>query len=126
MNNRMARVRDNFTDDAAAALLIEAEKISGRAKDEFVPVDKGPLRSSIHVTEVVRKLFKLTVSIVAGGVAEAYAVAVHETPSKFDPPPWRGKVVKFTRGGAKFIFRPMMLAIPGMSQRIANRIKLRT
>ena len=105
-----------------AALLKEGEEIMTRSKEEFSPFDKGTLHGSGQV-----KMDKSGKNIVArlgyGGAAAGYALAVHETPSGFDPPSWQGKAITFKRGGPKFLERPMLEAIPGMADRLAAEIE---
>lgn len=50
------------------------------AKEEFVPVMFGALRSSIQTLEPVVTRNTVTVTIAAGGAAAPYARAVHENP----------------------------------------------
>jgi hypothetical protein len=47
-----------------------------------------------------------TVAYGKDGDASAYALAVHETPSKHDPPTWQGKRVQFKTGQSKYLELP--------------------
>ena len=49
MARKIQRLADENPHRVGAALLQEAERIAARSKNEFVPVDLGALRSSIHV-----------------------------------------------------------------------------
>jgi hypothetical protein len=116
------------------ALTEEAEAIVKRAKEEFVPVDSGKLRDSIQVVSGVEQgrsekgqftsSADISVAVSAGGQDVPHAVVVHETPSGFDPPTWEGKEIKFTRGGPKYLERPLLEAENGMVNRIAAKVKL--
>lgn len=100
------------------------ERVAERARNEFVPVKEGELKDSIRVEKARVEQGRtetgqwtegadLVVRVVAGGPEISHAVAVHETPSEFDPPTWEGKTVQFTRGGAKFLERPLLEAEKG-------------
>lgn len=116
------------------ALVEEAEAIAQRSKDEFVPVDSGKLRDSIQVISSLEQgrsekgqfteSADISVTISAGGPDVPHAVAVHETPSDHDPPTWEGKEIKFTRGGPKYLERPLLEAENGLIERIAAKVKL--
>lgn len=134
---RLKEIERSLRDDISAALEQEAEeKIAQRARDEFVPVADGELRDSIRVEKARVEQGRtesgqytqgadLVVVITAGGPDIDYAVAVHETPSGFDPPTWEGKDVQFTVGGPKYVERPLMEAENGMAGRIAEKVKLK-
>lgn len=68
----------------------------------------------------------LTVSY-GRGLAEDYAVVVHEHPSKHDPPTWQGKKVQFTTGGPKYLERAYRERTGNLFSRMAAflRTKLR-
>lgn len=87
------------------------EEVLADSKQNYVPVKHGVLRNSGHVKNESKKSTKLnqvSIKITFGGVARAYAISVHETPSQFDPPSWRGKTVKFRIGGSKYLEKPFM------------------
>lgn len=124
-----------------AALRLEGERILRVAK-ALTPVGIGPggghLRNSGFVSEPELDGEFVTVRIgFGGGVAEDYALAVHEHPSEHSPPSWQGKgftssskhakhptegVVTFHPAGTgpKFLERPMLDAESGMAARIAD------
>lgn len=117
------------------ALVEEAEAIVRRIKDEgLVPKDTGLLEDSIKVVSGLEQgrsekgqftsSADISVTISAGGPDVPHAVAVHETPSGFDPPTWEGKEVHFTRGGPKYLERPLLEAENGLVQRIAAKVRL--
>lgn len=87
------------------------EEVLADSKQNYVPVKHGVLRNSGHVKNESKKSTKLNqISIVIrfGGAARAYAISTHETPSKHDPPSWKGKTVKFRIGGSKYLEKPFM------------------
>ncbi len=106
----------------AGPLNLEAELIMTKAK-KLTPVDQGPLRSSGHVKKPVITRNKATVVLGFGGAASAYALAVHEHPSRQSPPSWRGGV-SFTSGGPKYLERPVKEARKGFGRRVARHLDL--
>jgi len=101
----------------------EAESIRGKSLN-LVPVgDTVALKNSITVTPAVVKGRTVVGFVGAGGAAIDYAEAVHETPSKHDPPSWVGKTVKFRIGGPKFIEKPANEAKKGFERRIWRRVE---
>ncbi len=93
------------------ALFRRANAILADSKQNYVPVDLGPLRASGTVEEPRGLGEKTSVSIVFGGPATPYALAVHETPSSHDPVSWKaaGKV-NFVSGGSKYLEKPLLAA----------------
>lgn len=59
------------------------------------------------------------------GGAEDHAIPVHETPSKHDPPSWRGKTVKFTTGQPQFLAVPFKQAVSSLWGRLAAHLRSR-
>ncbi len=106
-----------------AALVQEAETIRTKSLD-LVPTDLHTLKSSIFVDKPPKvKGSVVSIEIGAGGEAEDYAEAVHETPSIHDPPSWKGKTVKFTSGGPKFLSKPTDEAEKGFGKRIGKHVE---
>ena len=126
MHRRLDRLEANLVDRAATALRIEAELIMTDSKENYVPVDSDALRGSGHVEKVVRWGRLLSVSMVYGNTSVTYATAVHEHPSEFSPVSWGDKVINFTRGGPKYLEKPMNKALPFLADRMAARLQLRT
>lgn len=131
---RLRSISANLRRSIESAIQEEAGNIVKRAKDEFVPVDSGELRDSIRVEKSgisqgrdeggrFTSEANMSISVVAGGPGIEYAVAVHETPSDYDPPTWEGKKVNFTKGGAKYLEKPLFEAENGMIERIAGKVK---
>ena len=115
----------------ARALYAEAEGIMADSKEHYVPVDFGVLRDSGTVEEpVIEPTAEGTVISVTmgyGGAAAAYALAVHEHPSGFDPPSWQvamatGHGVHFTVGGPKYLELPFNDAASHLDERLADRL----
>ncbi len=50
------------------------------AKEDYVPVDTGNLKSSIRASEPVVQGTSVSVTVSAGGPAAPYALSVHENP----------------------------------------------
>ena len=111
--------------DTAKAVRYEVEKIGTDADRNYVPVDLGTLRASKYIEGPDINSDNIEVTIGYGGAASAYAAAVHENPSQHDPPSWEGVTVEFhPRGrGRKYLEQPLNAAMPGMPDRIAERIK---
>lgn len=97
--------------EVAKGLFAEAENVMGSAK-ELTPVDTGALRASGHVQLPVEKQGEVSVTLGFGGVSTPYALKVHEDLAVFHP-----------NGEAKYLERPFLAAIPGMDQRIGERIR---
>lgn len=113
MKNRLKKFQRRFPDDVVApGLLIETE-IESKEVKRRTPVDKGPLRASVHVVGPIRIGRTIRTMIVAGGPAAPYAVFVHEDLEAFH------KV-----GQAKFIESVIRESRPHMAARVARRIEL--
>ena len=131
---RLLTIAERFPKRAEAALRHEAEVIRTRSM-RLVPVNLSALKNSALVTPDVDGL-DIRMVISYGGLASAYALSVHEHPSKFDPPSWEGKGVEdiqSVRGGVpwsldgrgpKYLERPLMAASDGMAERLAKRLRL--
>lgn len=122
---KLNEIAKDLRKDTAKAIRYEVEKIGTNADRNYVPVDLGTLRASKTIEGPTIDGDNIEVVIGYGGAASAYAAAVHENPSEHDPPSWEGVNVEFKpRGrGRKYLERPLNEAIPGMSDRIAERIK---
>ncbi len=106
--------------DVEAGLFQEGENIMGVSKQRTpVAPGGGKLRSSGHVKLPVTKRGKTVVTLAYG---TEYALPVHETPSKHDPPSWVGKTVKFNVGGPKFLESAMKDASKGFGGRLKRRV----
>jgi hypothetical protein len=133
----------------AGALYRQASKILTESMEHFVPVRFGILRDSGRVQEPTLAGERTSVEITFGGQAAAYAIAVHETPSRHDPPSWkkawrgdsapRVAGISITRLGArsphasgngvhfrapgtgsKYLEKPLMAAAPGLLRALAT------
>lgn len=111
--------------ETAQAVRYETEKIGTDADRNYIPVDLGILRASKYIDGPTINGDTIECTIGYGGAASAYAVAVHENPGEHDPPSWEGVEVDFNPAGRgpKYLERPLNAAMPGMSDRIAERIK---
>ena len=112
MKARLKNLTKRFPDEVGRALYIETEIETKEAKRR-TPVDKGPLRASVHTEGPIRQGRSVFTMIVAGGPAAPYAVIVHEDLVALHPV-----------GQAKFIESVVMESRPHMAARIAKRIEL--
>lgn len=132
MEAKLKEIARLFPDRVAAAIYTEAQIVMTESKRRCpVASDGGTLRASGQVHEPVRSGNKISVTMSYGGAASAYALAVHETPSVYDPPTWRmmydqGGSIDWTSEGTgpKFLEGPINEAMPEMAMRIGGRIKL--
>jgi hypothetical protein len=132
MAARIRRLAERFPDAIEGALRIEGELVMTDSKKNYVPVDEGVLKNSGFVDDPERKGVEVSVTLGFGGAASAYALAVHEHPSRHSPPSWRNvrdergrfRAVQFhPRGrGPKYLEKPLMNAVPGMANRIGKRL----
>ena len=123
----LQRIADKFnTTLVGGALYRQAQKIMADSKEHYVPVDLGTLKSSGRVQPPTYMGRTVTVELSYGDAASAYALAVHEHPSKHSPPSWQGTQVTFSPSGTgpKYLERPLMAAIPGLPQALARDLNL--
>jgi hypothetical protein len=113
MRAKLARLASRFPDEVKRALYIETE-IEVKEVKRRTPVDKGPLRASVHQQGPDRSGVRtIGTAIVAGGTAAPYAIYVHENLDAFH-----------AVGQAKFIESVILEARPHMGRRVAKRIEL--
>lgn len=127
MLKELARIQENIYKGVRDGVVAEGEDILYRSQHEFVPIDEGDLFNSgqITVVEEGQDIDKLEVVLSYGDEKTgAYALTVHETPSGYDPPTWKGKEVQFETGGPQYLSRPLLEAENGMIERIASHVKL--
>lgn len=108
----MQRIHKNLPDEIGRALYVETEIETKEAKRR-TPVDKGPLRASVHTVGPIREWRSVYTEIVAGGPSAPYAIYVHEDPDAFHPV-----------GQWKYIESVIMESRPYMATRVAKRIDL--
>ncbi len=94
MRAQFAALIRTFPKAIASAAYLEAEFIMADSKEKFVPVSHGGaqgghLRDSGHVLPPVFESRNISVSMVYGGAAAPYALAVHEHLSQHSPPSWQ-------------------------------------
>ena len=128
LNLRLKKSAAGAAKELAGGLLVEGNLIMTAAK-KLTPVAPGggTLRSSGHVQPAVIKRTSASVEMGFGGAASDYALAVHEFPSKYNPPSWKGKTSlnwNAAGTGAKFLEKPANEAKKGFGQRIARHIDL--
>lgn len=127
MQKRLRAIARKFPDEVGRELYLMAEEILTTSKRNFAPVapDGGALRSSGFVRPPTKTPGGLIeVAILYGGTSAPYAVAVHEHPSRFSPPSWKGKTLNFNVGGVKYLERPLMDAVPTLARDISRTIHL--
>jgi hypothetical protein len=123
----IAKARRQMYEGIRDGMLTEGQAIMKRSNDEFAPRDEGDLiaESGVTLEEDGENIESLKVTLHYGGEkTNSYAIPTHETPSGFDPPTWKGKEIRFTTGGAKYLERPLLEAENGMIERIASKVKL--
>lgn len=112
MQNKLKNLKRKFPDEIIRALYVETE-VEVKEVKMRTPVDKGPLRASVHQVGPTRQGRTIYSLIAAGGPAAPYAIYVHENLEAFH------KV-----GQAKFIESVILESRPSMGARVAKRIEL--
>lgn len=112
MRRKLLRFAEKFPDEVVRALYVETE-IEVKEVKRRTPVDKGPLRASVHQVGPTRAWRKITTMIVAGGPSAPYAVFVHENPDAIHPV-----------GQWKFLESVILESRPFIGARVAKRIEL--
>lgn len=109
------------------ALRAEAENVMTDSKKNYVPVDKGALRSSGKVGKVDRSGNNFKVELSYGGIAAPYALAIHEHLSQHSPPSWKAaqSVTFHPQGhGPKYLETPLKNKQSTLAQDLAKRLRL--
>ena len=129
---KLKQIQAKFPDRVAAALYQIAQQILTESKRRCpVAADGGTLRASGMVSQPVREGQKISVTISYGGAADAYAIAVHETPGPHDPPSWHimyehGGLIQWTSSGTgpKFLESVINEYMPVLPQMMAALLNL--
>jgi hypothetical protein len=119
--------------DTSEEYLNDAGEQVVKVARENCPIDSGGLRESIRVVKSgigqsrsaggeFTSEARMSVSIEAGGPDVPHAAAVHENPSKYDPPTWQGKSVHFRVGGPKFIERALQSEAGWILTNLAKKV----
>lgn len=127
----LKRIALKFPDRVATALYQIAQQIMTEAKRRCpVAKDGGTLRASGMVAKPVRSGRGISVTMSFGGVASAYAIAVHETISEHDPPSWtimyeNGGQISWTSSGTgdhflSSVIEEYMVVLPQMLAAMLN------
>jgi hypothetical protein len=95
----------------AGSLYRSAERVMTVSKQEYVPVEKGILRSSGHVEKPVLRPGRIEVILGYGGPAKAYALVQHE---RLD---FKHKV-----GQAKYLERPLLKNVRQIERDLVNDV----
>lgn len=136
----ISALMNRLGDDANAFLAAEAKAVYDKSQ-QYVPRDVGDLARSGQISSTGGAVSKgvgrsiqprdvggrftrggITVSY-GRGLAEDYAVTVHEYSSKHDPPTWQGKPVHFKTGGPKFLERAFRERIGNLWSRLAANLR---
>lgn len=136
LHTRLRAIDQSTRDGLDDAAEEEANDIVARAK-ELVPIKSSDLHDSIRVvkgnlSQGRNNLGRFTegsaieVIVTAGDDSIPYTLAIHEHPSPHDPPSWEGVNVKFNPEGRgpKFLERPFLDSVQGMTNRVAGKIKI--
>lgn len=134
--NLIANLRElakKFPDNVLGAVYVVGQRIMTVSKRRCpVAPDGGTLRATGTVGRPVRRGRAITILLsYGGGVADAYAIAVHEHLSEYSPPSWviaessgRGIVWSSDGTGPKFLEGPINEAAPRVMADIAEIVKL--
>jgi hypothetical protein len=109
---KLEAIAAKYPQRAAAALYQEALLVEGHSKS-LTPVDFGVLRASHETKQPVIEGGNISVQIVVGGAAEAYAVRVHEDLD-----------ARHTVGQAKFLESAIYAHKPDLASNLARRLRL--
>jgi hypothetical protein len=112
ISGNLRKVKKNLPQEIARALYQEVEVEVTEVKKR-TPVDKGPLRASVHQEGPFFEGDRLYSKIVAGGVAAPYAIFVHENLEAFH------KV-----GQAKYLESVILESRAYMAARVALRMDM--
>lgn len=115
---------------AQALYAFTREKVEAVAIDR-APMEAGTLRGTIETLPPVITSKDVRVTVVAGGPAAPYAIAVHEHLSEHSPPTWQaaetnGGGVTFQVGGPKFLESALNDAVPSMSGDVGKRFRVKS
>lgn len=126
---KLQKIGRSLPQVTGAILFREAEKIMKRSKEEFVPVEHGPLRASGKVLLPEMAGAQVSVTMGYGDASVRYAIAVHEHLSQHSPPSWvaaeaAGRHVQFHPAGhgPKYLERPLDEARSGLDVRLGQGI----
>ncbi len=108
----------------------EAENILADSQDNYVPVETDKLRDSGEIVLIPLSGSKVVQAVVQFGrtmPSRAYALAIHEYPSRFSPPTWKsGVTIQWTKSGTgpQYLAKPLRKARAKMSIRVAAKLKV--
>lgn len=126
---KLRRAPESVRNEVAAELYRQAEQVMGDSKENYVPVDHGVLRDSGFVEQPKIEAESISVRLGFGGVAKAYAIAVHEHLSEHSPFSWKkaeasGRPVKFSPPGRgpKYLERPLLAAVRRIKEAVMTAV----
>lgn len=127
LNQRLAAMGPRVVQAAGQALREEAELIMGDSKENYVPVDLGPLRASGHVGKVEHTGPHVDVTMGFGGPSAKYAWRVHENPraGKTGGTSPTGRRYKHWAkvGGWKYLETPFLAASQQVTAHVAASVR---
>ncbi len=120
---RLKKSSKTGTRSLVGPLFLEAELIMTDAKKHTPTApDGGTLKSSGQVQPPKISRNKVEITLGFGGAASAYALAVHEHPSRHSPPSWDGVTIHWNVGGPQFLKNAMDKAEAGIGNRVARHL----
>ncbi len=112
LQRKLDSARRDTIDDVAGVLHRKGEEVMTDSKRTYVPVRDGILRDSGHVNLPVVTGNRVSVTLGYGGAAKAYALIQHE---RLD--------FAHTRGGPKYLERPVTAAAPEISRAVGEAVE---
>ena len=113
----LTKLKEQAFDQVGRALYFEAERTMSDAKENYVPVRTGTLRSSGRVIGPLRGQKGWTCELGFGSVAGWYAVIVHER-IPVHPQRW-GRTASGRRGQNKSLEKPVRETAKTLEQRLS-------
>jgi hypothetical protein len=127
VNNQLRQVIGNLEAGITEGITEVLEEVAHESRTVWAPERDGDLRDSIRVLPARYERGQLVFQgeVFAGFPRLPHVVAVHEHLSQYTPPSWiKAGIVRFIKGGPKFLEIPLMLAVSSMPRKIARNIKL--
>lgn len=120
---------DSQKKSLTSALRSIAEEMLQDSKSNYVPFDSTSqeehLRDTGKVLEPEVSPDSVSVKVQYGGTPHTapYAISVHETPSRYDPPSWVGSSVAFKIGGHKYLELPFKQSLSNLLPKLAEKMR---
>lgn len=130
MDARFSRMMAERPQRVGTSIFRFGTRVMSDSQDNFVPVKYSILRASGRTQLPVVSGTRVSVDLTFGGAAQAYALAIHEHPSRHSPRSWKsaeakGRPVKFRPSGRgpKYLERPLMRASGDFMRFIADDLR---